>query len=315
MKPCPRVRPHSHRLVVALGALVALVLSLSPQMASAADKAGEYGVKVTATLTPDYVYTKTTDAPDLNLVILIDKKVVYSAAKTDGYKTMADANWLANFHWTPGIRVGLRLVDADLLSSDTIVELSWEGSGSMPLAGTVDLSKVLGYTATGCSITFEVIGTPKPPNPAPAPNRGETGSSGPAPLDPTCYQDSPCCKAKVSVVIVATERSEADARAKAAALARTHGFVLEPEVAASTDGYDGYLPPAAHPWFDGTWPYLAVIPTNFLEGLKPDLWVVIGYSERPGTGGVDRFLGVLRSQIPDAYVREARATHCVGGFH
>ena len=315
MKTCSRFRPPSRLLlVVALGALVALVLSLSPQRASAADKAGEYGVKVTATLTPDYVYTKTTDAPDLNLVILVDKKVVYSAAKTDGYKTMADATWLANFHWTPGIRVGLRLIDADPFSSDTIVELSWEGSGSMPLAGTVDLSKVLGYTATGCSITFEVYATPDNPTFAPRPKDYDPGG-GPPPLDPGCYRDSPCCEADVVVLIAATERSEAEARAKAASLRRSHGFVLEPVVTEATGGYDGYLPSAAHPWFDGTWAYLAVVPTNFLRGLKPDLWVVVAYSERPGTGGADRMLRVLRSEVPDAYKREAKATHCVGGFH
>ena len=279
------------------------------------DKGGEYGLKVTATLTPDYVYTKTTDAPDLNLVILVNEKVAYSEAKKSGtYRSMADATWFPNFQWKPGDRVGLRLVDADPFSSDTIVELSWEASDRMPLAGTVDLSKVLGYTATGCSVTFEVFATPDNPTSAPRPKDSDPGG-GPPPLDPGCYRDSPCCQAQVSLVIVATERTEADARVKAAALARTHGWALEPELKANTDGYDGYLPPAAHPWFDGSWGYLAVVPTNFLKGLKPELWVVLAYSERTGTGGVSGALSRSRGFVPDAYRREAEATHCVGGFH
>jgi len=291
-----------------------------PQAASGGEKrldeAGEYGVKVAATLTPDYVYTKTVDAPDLNLVIVVNKKVVYSEAKVSGtYKTISDATWFPTFQWKPGDQVGLRLVDADPFSSDTIVDLSWELSDKMPLSGTVDLSKVLGYTATGCSISFEVFATPGNSTHAPRPKDYDAGGGGPQPLDPGCYQDSPCCNAGVSVVIVATERSEASARAKAATLGRAHGWKLEPELHASTDGMDGHLPPAAHPWFDGTWVYLAAIPTSFLEGLKPDLWVVVAYSERTGTGSVDRHLTAARGYVPDAYVREARATHCVGGFH
>lgn len=145
---------------LSLVAFVALCAWLPPGGASAADKAGDYGVEVRATLTPDYVYTKTTDAPDLNLVILVNKKVVYSAAKRDGYKTLDSASWSTGFAWKPGDQVGLRLMDADIFSSDTIVEVSWKPSDSMPLSGTFDLSKVLGNTATGCSITFEVATRP-----------------------------------------------------------------------------------------------------------------------------------------------------------
>ena len=183
----------------------------------------------------------------------------------------------------------------------------------MPLSGTVDLSKALGYTATGCSIEFEVFATPDNPTFSPRPKDYDPGEA--ALPDPNCFQDRPCCEAEVSVVIVATERSEAAARTKAAALGRTHGWTIEPELRESTDGMDGYLPAAAHPWFGGEWSYLAVVDTNFLKGLKPDLWVVVAYSERTGSGGVDAALGRFRRGVPDAYVRKAEATHCVGGFH
>ena len=140
---------------LSLGVVVVLCVLLFPGGASAADQAGDYNVSVKALLTPDYVYTKTTDAPDLNLAIKVNKKVVYSAAETDGYKTLDDASWIARFFWKPGDQVEIVIMDKDTFSSDTIVKLKWEASNTMPLRGTADLAKILGFTATGCSIKFE----------------------------------------------------------------------------------------------------------------------------------------------------------------
>ena len=184
--------------------------SLAAASASAAGfgTAGSYNLFVDATLTSDYVYTKTTDAPDLNLVILVNKKVVFSAAERYGYKTMDDASWNASFSWKPGDQVEIKLMDADPLSSDQIVHLSWSASNTMPLSGTIDLEPILGPTARGCSVRFL----------------------------PMCYPT------EADILLLGAETTEAAAKSRARSLATTTGLALN-----LLDG-DTDPPPAAIDW-------------------------------------------------------------------
>lgn len=137
---------------------------------------------------------------------------------------------------------------------------------------------------------------------------------------------APCTVYTVRVLVAGTEKTEAEAEAKARWVAKRlipgwDGALMGCkdgrsvsifEDGTTIDTNSGPCMPLQRMWWHEYNEDHQVVPSNMFRGFTPDLWVVTVGSAAPGDRSLDVLLEQVKAKVPDAYIKTAQVAYWSG---